>query len=341
MNKPKRENFFGKFLINKINNNYFCIILKKTFECNFSLVSDSFPITLCNKFLNNHLFVETFFLVLHAFNFELWHLNISKLKDELVYEQSELNNNTIQMLNSQSNIIKINKHLIYKKKNSKNCVFVINKIENDFISLKNSTELLINRNQTNKNYIKKNKIISKKFFEEKKIHLKNIQEKKNFIETNLENKTVYNQLHLNINGKKLIIELSKISFENFIKILRINLYDILFFDEVKFGRIVTAYDENSLTVLDINNLTKKLNIDSLFFFYKIEKNKIKFNTTFDYNGNMLFIGKKVKIISGVHKNYNVIIKYIQLNYLFVVSNNFFFNNGITCVKSEMVNVLNE
>ena len=61
---------------------------------------------------------------------------------------------------------------------------------------------------------------------------------------------------------------------------------------------------------DIYNLIKKLNINSLFFFYKIEKKKIKFNTTFDYNGNMLFIGKKVKIISGVYKNYNVIIKYI-------------------------------
>nr|UXY87915.1 transcription elongation factor Spt5 [Cryptomonas curvata] len=334
-----RQNCVWKFLINKINKNYFCIILKNSFQNNFSLDFKNFPITMCNKSFNQHLIVETFFLISPIFDFETWCLNISKMSNCIIYEKSELNRLVIQLLHTQSNIMKINIHQIYAKKINKNkYFFTVNKIENDFIYLKNSNQSLVKSKVSGKKCLKKNKSILKHNYGIKKIHLKRIKEKNNFTDLSYRTEAIPRILSLYIENKKIVVEQSKLTFEFFIKTLRIDLFDILIFDKKKFGSIVIDYNDESLTVLEINNFTKKLNINSLFFFKKIEKNKIKSNSIFDFKGNVLFTGEVVKIISGIYTNYNVIIKYIQLNYLFVFSKKIIINNGIFCIKSEDVNI---
>ena len=333
MTTSEKQYYLWKFLIPKNNKNFLLMILKNSFEENFEL--ERIPITICSKFYNRDLLIETIFLILPFFNFYQWYLNNDKINNKIIYEKIELSNHIKKSINIKSNVLKINTQKKYTKRNNNKHFFIVEKIENDYIYLKNSDELIPTPKKLGIKFSTKNKL--RYSYVKKRTHLKNVKEIKNDFIFKNKNFTNNNKIFIYLEGKKTIFTRSNASFEIFIKTLNIKLHDILYFNSNKFGSIVSSYNKESLYILETNGLSKKIDISSIFFYNRIEKkNRKNLNKSFDYQFNIIFTGETVKIVSGLYLNYDVNIKFIQLDYLYAFSNKILINNGLLCLKSENV-----
>ena len=306
MTTSEKQYYLWKFLIPKNNKNFLLMILKNSFEENFEL--ERIPITICSKFYNRDLLIETIFLILPFFNFYQWYLNNDKINNKIIYEKIELSNHIKKSINIKSNVLKINTQKKYTKRNNNKHFFIVEKIENDYIYLKNSDELIPTPKKLGIKFSTKNKL--RYSYVKKRTHLKNVKEIKNDFIFKNKNFTNNNKIFIYLEGKKTIFTRSNASFEIFIK---------------------------TLYILETNGLSKKIDISSIFFYNRIEKkNRKNLNKSFDSQFNIIFTGETVKIVSGLYLNYDVNIKFIQLDYLYAFSNKILINNGLLCLKSENV-----
>ena len=131
MTTSEKQYYLWKFLIPKNNKNFLLMILKNSFEENFEL--ERIPITICSKFYNRDLLIETIFLILPFFNFYQWYLNNDKINNKIIYEKIELSNHIKKSINIKSNVLKINTQKKYTKRNNNKHFFIVEKIENDYI----------------------------------------------------------------------------------------------------------------------------------------------------------------------------------------------------------------
>ena len=310
MTTSEKQYYLWKFLIPKNNKNFLLMILKNSFEENFEL--ERIPITICSKFYNRDLLIETIFLILPFFNFYQWYLNNDKINNKIIYEKIELSNHIKKSINIKSNVLKINTQKKYTKRNNNKHFFIVEKIENDYIYLKNSDELIPTPKKLGIKFSTKNKL--RYSYVKKRTHLKNVKEIKNDFIFKNKNFTNNNKIFIYLEGKKTIFTRSNASFEIFIKTLNIKLHDILYFNSNKFGSIVSSYNKESLYILETNGLSKKIDISSIFIYNRIEKkNRKNLNKSFDSQFNIIFTGETVKIVSGLYLNYDVNIKFIQLS----------------------------
>lgn len=327
----KKQKFVWRLIIQYLNKNFFLMILKKTFEKSFNLEFGSFPLTICCKFHKGPLLTETIFSISPSFKFDLWYLN-----NKIIYEQLEYDTKIKNSFHIESNIPKINIQNIYCKK--KNEFFKIKRIENDFAYKQNIIKQIEKYKIVKKNvFAKENKTVQ--FSLEKKIHLKHVLLPNPIGENQILKNKVNDYLYLINEGKVTLVKQLNTSYRNFINILSIKLHDLLYIDGNTLASIVVSYDKNSFCILDTNGSKIILNINSIFLFKKIEKKSINSNENFDFQGNIIFIGETVKILSGKYTNYTVVVKYIQFNYLYVFSKKIIENDGILCLKSDNIEIL--
>jgi hypothetical protein len=327
----KKQKFIWKLIVQDLNKNFFLMILKKTFNKNFNLEFGSLPLTICCKFYKGLLLTETVFSISPSFKFDLWYLN-----DKIIYEQLEYDIKSKNLFHIESNISKINIQNTYCKK--KNEFFKVKRIENDFAYIQNIIKQIEEYKIVKKIiFAKENK--TAQFSLERKIHLKHILLPNHIGENQILNNKVNDHLYLIREGKVTIVKRLNSSYRKFINILRIKLHDLLYLDGDTLASIVVSCDSNSLGILETNGSIKILNINSIFLFKKIEKKSIKSNENFDCQGNIVFAGETVKILSGKYSNYTAVVKYIQFNYLYVFSKKIIENDGILCLKSDNIEIL--
>nr|UXY88417.1 transcription elongation factor Spt5 [Cryptomonas curvata] len=330
MTISKKQKFICKLIVQYLNKNFFLMVLKKTFEKNFNLEFGSLPLTICCKFYKGPLLTETVFSILPSFKFDLWYLN-----DKIIYEQLEYDTKSKNLFHIESNISKINIQNTYCKK--KNEFFKVKRIENDFAYKQNIIKQIEEHKIVKKNvFAKKNKSVQ--FSLKEKIHLKHILLPNPVRENQILKNKVNDYLYLISEGKVTLVKRLNTSYRDFISILRIKLHDLLYLDGNTLASIVVSYDKNSFGILETNGSKQILNINSIFLFKKIEKKSIRSNENFDFQGNIVFTGETVKILSGNYSNYTVIVKYIQFNYLYVFSKKIIENDGILCLKTDNIEI---
>nr|UXY87419.1 hypothetical protein 1634Bnrm3_p052 [Cryptomonas sp.] len=319
----KALSFLIKLQFRRLCKNIIPIILRRTFEKDFFRKFNIFSDILCIKPSKHLMYIETISTDLSAI-----HIGMIGYFDKIT-ELIEMDENILKSFHIENYILKSDKENFYFGK-SKN--FRLKELET--FKTKNNHVHLVNINK--KNILSKNKSISKNNFKGMGITRDNITINKSTNEIRFFEKNFGNKVCFKNENKEKHMKSSNMHFWHSLGLFHIKLYDLFSFEDGKKICILINYNSQSLTLMDLNGLVRNLDTNSILSYNemkRLEKRLVNQIESFDCDGNIIFIGEKVQIISGEYKEHTGIIRFIHEKVLFISSVKFSDINGILRIKS--------